>query len=55
MSVGRDPYPRSKIIGQTQGAHRENTGSTQGKHREHTGKTHGAHTNLINRFGKENS
>ena len=43
MSVGRDPYPRSKIIGQTQGAHRENTGSTQGKHRELTGKTYGAH------------
>ena len=39
MSVGRDPYPRSKIIGQTQGALRENTGSTQGKHREKTWST----------------
>ena len=55
MSVGRDSYPRSKIIGQTQGAHRENTGKTQGKHREHTGKTHGAHREYAMNLGRKNT
>ena len=41
MSVGRDPYPRSKIIGEIQRAHRENTGSTQGKHMDQI--TQGVH------------
>ena len=55
MSVGRDPFPRSKIIGQTQGALRENTGSTQGKHRDHTGKTHGAHREYAMNTGHRNT
>ena len=54
MSVGRDSYPRSKIIGQTQGAHRENAGSIQGKHRE-LRETYGAHREYAMNIGHKNT